>query len=276
MTGVTRSALLGPTQRLPPPTIRRILDTASAPREPRFAMAAPRLLDRMRARLRTRHYSIRTEEAYVQWAKRFILFEGKKHPSAMGAPEINEFLTHLAVERNVSASTQTQALAAILFLYPSSVSGAQATSRGRARSARSRCGRRIRESVDAGCARGEVPERQCLVVVAVGLSGGAAQHRPAKRSGAATSPRRVGHPASRTRGRAPGRHRQSGHAAHTATLLRHTRSGVGSRHSDRAEAPGTLRRQDDDDLHARPGDGRVRVRSPLDALGSATEDSPSH
>ncbi len=80
-------------------------------------MAAPKLLDRMRARLRTRHYSIRTEDSYVQWAKRFILFQGKRHPSAMGAAEINEFLTHLAVERNVSASTQSQALAAILFLY---------------------------------------------------------------------------------------------------------------------------------------------------------------
>ena len=80
-------------------------------------MAAPKLLDRMRARLRTRHYSIRTEDTYVQWAKRYILFHGKQHPSAMGAPEINEFLTHLAVERNVSASTQSQALAAILFLY---------------------------------------------------------------------------------------------------------------------------------------------------------------
>jgi hypothetical protein len=65
-------------------------------------MAAPKLLDSMRALLRTRHYSIRTEETYVQWAKRYILFQGKKHPSAMGAPEINEFLTHLAVGRNVS------------------------------------------------------------------------------------------------------------------------------------------------------------------------------
>jgi integron integrase len=80
-------------------------------------MERPKLLDRMRAVLRTRHYSIRTEEAYVQWVKRFILFHGKKHPSAMGAEQINEYLTHLAVERHVSASTQSQALAAILFLY---------------------------------------------------------------------------------------------------------------------------------------------------------------
>jgi Phage integrase, N-terminal SAM-like domain len=67
-------------------------------------MPEPRLLDRMRALLRARHYSIRTEDAYVQWAKRFILFQGKRHPSSMGAPEINEFLSHLAVERNVAAS----------------------------------------------------------------------------------------------------------------------------------------------------------------------------
>ncbi|MGZ5445023.1 MAG: integron integrase [Thermoanaerobaculia bacterium] len=80
-------------------------------------MAEPKLLDRMRALLRTRHYSIRTEDAYVQWARRYILFHGKKHPSAMGAGEINAFLSHLAVERDVSASTQMQALCAILFLY---------------------------------------------------------------------------------------------------------------------------------------------------------------
>lgn len=80
-------------------------------------MAEPKLLDRMRDLLRTQHYSIRTEKTYVQWAKRFILFHRKRHPSAMGASEVNEFLTHLAVEGHVSASTQGQALAAILFLY---------------------------------------------------------------------------------------------------------------------------------------------------------------
>src|SRR6266550_9579852 len=80
-------------------------------------MECVRLFDRMRAVLRTRHYSIRTEDSYIQWVKRFILFHGKKHPSAMGAEEINAYLTDLAVERHVSASTQSQALAAILFLY---------------------------------------------------------------------------------------------------------------------------------------------------------------
>jgi len=77
----------------------------------------PKLLDRIRMAVRTRHYSIRTEEAYVMWAKRYILFHNKKHPSAMGAEEINAFLTHLAVEKSVAASTQNQALSAILFLY---------------------------------------------------------------------------------------------------------------------------------------------------------------
>ena len=67
--------------------------------------------------MRVRHYSLRTEEAYVAWIRRFILFHGKRHPSAMSGEEVNRFLTHLASERNVSASTQNQALCALLFLY---------------------------------------------------------------------------------------------------------------------------------------------------------------
>lgn len=79
--------------------------------------AAPKLLDQMREVIRTRHYSIRTEEAYLQWVRRFIQFHGRRHPRQMGASELETFLTHLAVERNVAASTQSQALSAILFLY---------------------------------------------------------------------------------------------------------------------------------------------------------------
>jgi integron integrase len=75
------------------------------------------LLDQMRDRIRTLHYSIRTEDAYVLWAKQFILFHRKRHPLEMGEAEVGEFLTYLAVERNVAASTQNQALSAILFLY---------------------------------------------------------------------------------------------------------------------------------------------------------------
>jgi integron integrase len=77
----------------------------------------PRLLDQVRETIRTKHYSIRTEQSYVQWIRRYILFHHKKHPKDMGEKEINAFLKHLAVNRNVTASTQTQALSAILFLY---------------------------------------------------------------------------------------------------------------------------------------------------------------
>lgn len=77
----------------------------------------PKLLDQVRDRLRVKHYSIRTETAYIHWIKRFILFHGKRHPAEMGALEMEAFLTHLAVDANVSASTQNQALSALLFLY---------------------------------------------------------------------------------------------------------------------------------------------------------------
>jgi integron integrase len=75
------------------------------------------LLDRVRWQLRAKHYSIRTEEAYVEWIRRFILFHSKRHPDLMGEKEISEFLSHLAVEKSVAASTQNQAFSALLFLY---------------------------------------------------------------------------------------------------------------------------------------------------------------
>ena len=75
------------------------------------------MLDRMRAEIRVRHYSIRTEETYLDWARRFILFHNKRHPRDMGADEVQAFLSHLAVERKVSPSTQNQAKSALLFLY---------------------------------------------------------------------------------------------------------------------------------------------------------------
>ena len=77
----------------------------------------PRLLDRVRHACRVRHYSIRTEDAYHDWIERFIRFHQIRHPAAMAEPEVNAFLTHLAVVRNVAASTQNQALCALLFLY---------------------------------------------------------------------------------------------------------------------------------------------------------------
>ncbi|MEE8386497.1 MAG: integron integrase, partial [Dehalococcoidia bacterium] len=77
----------------------------------------PRLLDQVRARIRARHYSRLTEKAYVGWIRRYIRFHGLRHPAMMGREEIEQFLSSLAVEGKVSASTQNQALSAILFLY---------------------------------------------------------------------------------------------------------------------------------------------------------------
>jgi len=77
----------------------------------------PRLLDQVRDRLRTLHYSLRTEDTYVEWVRRFVLFHGKRHPAEMGQAEVEAFLSYLAVERRVSASTQNQAKSALLFLY---------------------------------------------------------------------------------------------------------------------------------------------------------------
>jgi len=85
--------------------------------DPPSRTAPPKLLQCVRNAVRARHYSPRTEQAYVAWVRRFVLYNDKRHPRTMGAPEVRDFLTHLAVERRVSASTQSQALSAILFLY---------------------------------------------------------------------------------------------------------------------------------------------------------------
>jgi len=77
----------------------------------------PKLLDQVRAKIRLKHYSIRTEQAYADWIKRYILHFGKRHPRDLGASEVEQFLTHLAVNGKVAASTQNQAKAALLFLY---------------------------------------------------------------------------------------------------------------------------------------------------------------
>lgn len=93
------------------------------PQQPGHVVSFPdartglKLLDLVRHAIRTRHYSARTEDAYVHWIRRYIVFHKKVHPSTLGAPDISRFLTWLAVERHVSASTQNQALSALLFLY---------------------------------------------------------------------------------------------------------------------------------------------------------------
>jgi len=83
----------------------------------RMVIAKPKLLDQMRDIMRTAHYSRRTEDAYCMWARQFIIFHGKRHPREMGEVEVGQFLSHLAVDRNVAASTQNQAFAALLYLY---------------------------------------------------------------------------------------------------------------------------------------------------------------
>jgi integron integrase len=81
------------------------------------AVRPPRLLDRVRQAIRVRHYSRRTEKAYVAWTRRYILFHGKRHPSEMGAAEITQYLSSLAAQGHVAGSTQNPALSALLFLY---------------------------------------------------------------------------------------------------------------------------------------------------------------
>lgn len=94
-------------------------DALQAPKVVPFPEAGsrPKLLDQVRHAIRTRHYSRRTEQAYVDWIRRYIVFHRVTHPAQMGASEISQFLTWLAVDRRVSASTQNQALSALLFLY---------------------------------------------------------------------------------------------------------------------------------------------------------------
>ena len=88
-----------------------------SPASPKTHPEAPRLLHQVRDKIRLKHYSIRTEQAYTDWIRRFILFHKKRHPAEMGAVEVEQFLTHLAVAGKVSASTQNQAKSALLFLY---------------------------------------------------------------------------------------------------------------------------------------------------------------
>jgi integron integrase len=98
-----------------PDPYRSSIDTRAA--IPDVGDRPPKLLDRLKEALRARHYSPRIESTYCQWVKRYIFFHNVRHPAEMAEPEINTFLTHLAVKHKVSASTQNQALSALLFLY---------------------------------------------------------------------------------------------------------------------------------------------------------------
>lgn len=114
-----RSAGLQPSISYVPWTGAGLVAEAIDPpfRDRAVTAGSPRLLDRVRTTMRLGHYSRRTERAYVQWIRRFVLFHDKRHPAEMGYAEVTRFLSALAVERRVSASTQNQALAALRFLY---------------------------------------------------------------------------------------------------------------------------------------------------------------
>ena len=91
--------------------------TPNSPPQGTSSPKEKKLLDQVRDALRLKHYSARTEQTYIEWIKRYIIFHKKRHPKDMAIPEIEAFITHLAVDRNVAVSTQNQALSAIIFLY---------------------------------------------------------------------------------------------------------------------------------------------------------------
>jgi integron integrase len=100
-----------------PTEVGRLGDGATGDLRPRPGAEGPRFLEQLRHILRVRHYSRRTEDCYVDWARRFILFHGKRHPCDLGRTHVEQFLTHLAVQGDVAESTQNQALNALVFLY---------------------------------------------------------------------------------------------------------------------------------------------------------------
>jgi integrase len=115
-----RSVVISPQSVMEEPGLGRASPIRGVQQPPGSSLPqAPkqRLLDRVREDLRLHHYSRRTEKAYVHWIRRYILFHGKRHPLEMGAEEVTQFLSSLATESKVSASTQNQALSALLFLY---------------------------------------------------------------------------------------------------------------------------------------------------------------
>lgn len=93
------------------------MNNSNTPRDSQLTAQPPKFLEQVVAKMRVKHYSLRTEKSYLDWIKRYIWHHGKRHPKDMGAAEVEAFLTHLAVVRNVSASTQNQAKSALLYLY---------------------------------------------------------------------------------------------------------------------------------------------------------------
>ena len=318
-------------------------------------MPPPKLLAQYRERLRVKHYSLRTEDAYLHWVRRFIHFHGKRHPREMGGPEVEAFLSHLATEGRVAPSTQNQALAALLFLYREVLDKELPWMDGMVRAKRPArvpvvltenevrallaqldgtrwlatsllyaTGMRLLEGLrlrvkDVDFERREItvrdgkggrdrrtmlPERlieplrshleRVKLLHERDLAQGfgdvylpfaltrkypyAGRRWPWQyvfpSGGRSVDPldgvvRRQGRAARRVGGRAPGRDRETGLAAHSAAQFRHASAGRRLRHPHR---PGAARPQgclDHDDLHARPEQGRARSEEPARPAGGA-------
>ncbi len=254
------------------------------------AMSPPRLLDRVRQAIRARHYSPRTEKAYVGWIRRYIFFHGKRHPDQMGAPEVTRFLSALATRSKVSASTQNQAFSALLFLYRD-VLGRQLT--GLKETVRAKPSVRVplvlaRDEVSAilrhlhgvewlmasvmygaglrllECCHLRVKDLDFTKREITVRDGHTALPRPCHRPLAAAPPSR-NRPSAGIRGcRARRAGGQARNLPHATSQLRHRPPGAGLRHPHHPGAPGSQRRQHDDDLHPRPQPRRPGVTSPLD------------
>ena len=187
-----------------------------------------RLLDQVRDAIRVRHYSIRTEDAYVAWTKRFVLFHGKKHPSAMGAGEVNAFLTHLATEGNVSASTQAQALSALLFLYKHVLDDPFPWLHDIVRARRTRRLPAVLTRQEVRSLLGAMsgtPRLVASVLLAVRLPGRADLGRSAQRAAAASPSGRIGGAACREARRSRRRHRETRRLPYAQALVRHAPAG---------------------------------------------------
>jgi hypothetical protein len=235
----------------------------------------PKLLDRLRAAVRLRHYSRRTENAYVMWVRRYILFHGKRHPAEMGAGEVNQFLSNLAVEESVAASTQNQALSALLFLYrhvlqqpllwiddvvrarrperlpvvltPEEVRAVLDCLKGTPR--RKTCGQ---DSGVSGC------RTRCTASTRMPIASGRGNgsFRLGADGGMTGTGQKAGiistvrGPASRSRRGAQRRNHQAGDLSHVPPFLCHASPGAGPGHPNGTRTARTPRRLDDDDLHA--------------------------
>src|SRR5438132_1372639 len=217
--------------------------------------------------MRTRHLSLRTEQAYLQWLRRYIAFHGRKHPRELGAPEVEQFLTFLAVRRKVSAATQNQALQALLFLYrhvleielPWLANVTRATRRHAARGARTK--------VSAG---------RYAMGLAVPVSLRDTLPRPLYGpAGAASSPRE-GHPAGGAVSRAQGGAHPAGELPFAETLFRDASTRGRLRRPHGPAAPRPQRPEDHHDLHPRHGEGgQRRAQSARPARSARPERSGS-